>query len=60
MVFLCVRIDLQLSASFLTALTCRLRVLPAACAIVRGRILEAHSFGRNNDVQRDVHILMSF
>ena len=34
--------DLQLSASFLTALACRLCVLPAACVPVRGRILEAH------------------
>lgn len=42
MAFLCVWIDLQLSASFLTAIAYRLSVLPAACVIVRGRILEAH------------------
>lgn len=42
MAFLSVWMDLQLSASFLTALACRLSVLPAACVIVRGTILETH------------------
>lgn len=42
MAFLSVWMDLQLSASFLTALACQLCVLPATCVIVRGRILEAH------------------
>lgn len=47
--------DLQLSASFLTALACRPCVLPAACVTVRGRILEAHPLAGTTMCKGCVH-----
>lgn len=52
-----VLIDLRLSASFLTALACRLCVPACRLCARRGANLRSLPFGRNNDVQRDVRIL---